>query len=181
MAIKIEIFERTGSASSPTDELVTNMNWKSQSVNDSINKYYYFPVRLPDGTLANYSVPKYLYAKISGTYTGAKRVRWRLVGNPDPNRDKGNRVMWNTADAYATPQPIISGGLMTLSNTADTIIIPKLSTSGPDGAPALTPNLAANTTYYTNFLVTQFMVDNSSASVGNSEEIGVYLILDEYE
>lgn len=175
MAIKIEIFERTGSASSPTDELVTNMNWKSQSVNDSINKYYYFPIKLPDGSLANYSVPKYLYAKISGTYTGAKRVRWKLSGT----NDQGNRVMWNISDLYATPVPQIMGGLSYMPG--DVLVVPKLSTSGPDGAPALTPNLAANTTYYTNFLVTQFMVDNSSASVGNSEEIGVYLILDEYE
>lgn len=178
MAITIEIYERTGPAGSPTDELVTNMNWKSQSVNDSLNKYFYFPIKLPNGTMANYSVPKYLFAKISGTFAGAKRVRWKIT---NPTHDQGARVMWNTADVYATPQPSIKGDLTAIANASEVLIVPKLSTSGPTSGLALTPSLAANTTYYTNFLVTQFMVDSMSASVGNSEETGVLLILDEYE
>lgn len=175
MAIKIEVFERTGSASSPIDELVTNMNWKSQSVNDSINKYYYFPVRLPNGTLANYSVPKYIYAKISGTYAKAKRVRWKLSGS----NDEGNRIMWNTSDVYATPQPQMMDGLMNVPG--EMLIVPKLSTTSPTASPILRQELSTNTTYYTNFLVTQLMVDSFAASVGNTQELGVYLILDEYE
>lgn len=177
MAITIQIYERTGPSGSPTDTLVTNMNWKSQSLNDDLYKYYYFPVRIPTSTLANYSVPKYLYARISGSYASAKRVRWKLVGPRDP----GGRILFGTSDSYATPTPTIAGNLTTLGNDIESIIVPKLSTVGPTSGLSSLSELATNTTYYTNFLVTQFMLDSTASSVGNSEEIGVLLILDEYE
>ena len=177
MALTIEIYERTGPAGSPVDQLVTNMNWKSQSLPDSLYKYYYYPIRLVEGNgMINCSVPKYLYAKISGTYAGARRLRWQIKGVTD----EGTHILASMATSYATPQPQIQGGLTSIQDGA--YYFPRLTAGAAPGAsPAITPLLAANTTYCTEFLVTQFIVDSSMFSVGNSNEILVSLTLDEYE
>lgn len=180
MPINIEIYERTGPSSSPTDTLVTNMNWKSQSLPDNIYKYYYYPVRLPrdmeGDPMMTCSVPKYIYAKISGTYNGAKRVRWRI--SSEEGVDVGARLNVGLRSTYTTPTPAYQGDL---SPYQSGVVVPKLSTSGPTTGTALTNSLAANTTYYTEFLVTQFVLTDSAYSVGNSNVFEVELILDEYE
>lgn len=180
MPINIEIYERTGPSSSPTDTLVTNMNWKSQSLPDNNYKYYYYPVRLPrdmeGDPMMTCSVPKYIYAKISGTYNGAKRVRWRI--SSEEGVDVGARLNVGLRSTYTTPTPSYQGDL---SPFQPGTIVPRLSTTGPTGSPVLTPTLAANTTYYTEFLVTQFVLTDSATSVGNSNVFEVELILDEYE
>lgn len=177
MSITIEIYERTGPAGSPTDQLVTNMNWKSQSLPDSLYKYYYYPIRLVDGNgLINCSVPKYLYAKISGTYASAKRLRWQVKGVVE----EGTHVLATTSPNYATPTPAFQGGMTAIQDGA--YYFPRLTAgSAPGASPVATPVMAANTTYCTEFLVTQFIVDSSMFSVGNSSEILVSLTLDEYE
>lgn len=178
MAITIQIFERTGPAGSPDDQLVTNMNWKSQSLNDALHKYYYFPIRLPQGDiLASYSVPKYLYAKISGTYSKIKRIRWKIVG---PAED-GILVRMGTSASYSTPQPKLHGDLTWIQDNTEQLIVPRLSTTSPTGSPQLLNTLAANTTYFTDFLVTQLMITSPNIPVGNTEEVGIMIVLDEYE
>lgn len=178
MSITIEIYERTGPAGSPTDQLVTNVNWKSQSLPDNLYKYFYYPIRLPeDGNLMSCSVPKYLYAKISGTYSAAKRVRWSITGT----KDVGTLIMLGQTSTYSTPTPSMSG-LLTNAKDSGNYVFPKLSTTTtPNPSAAFTPTLAANTTYCTDFLVTQFIALNSYGTVGNSNEILVRLELDEYE
>lgn len=180
MAITIELYERTGPAGSPVDTLVTNMNWKSHSLNDNLYKYYYYPIRLPETSPTNQSVPKYLYAKISGTYASARRVRWKLSGQADV----GTRVLVGTSATYTTPQANLSltGILSTLPEDNKPIyVIPRLSLTSPTSSPTFTPELASNTTYYTDFLVTQFLIDSRATAVGNSNEYTVILTLDEYE
>lgn len=181
MAITIELYERTGPAGSPVDTLVTNMNWKSQSLNDNVYKYFYYPIRLPsNGATTSQSVPKYLYAKISGTYASARRVRWTINGQADV----GTRVLVGKSATYVTPQPTLalSGILSTLpTNNTPINVFPHLSTAGPTSTPTFTPLLAGNQTYYTDFLVTQFVVDLDGTVVGNSNEYTVILTLDEYE
>lgn len=179
MAITIQIYERTGTAGSFEDELVTNMNWKSASLNDSLHKYYYYPVRLPQGSQhTNQSVTKYIYAKITGSYSLAKRVRWVIKGVADEH----SRVLIGTADTFATPTASINGKLTTLPQDGkQVVLIPKLSTVSPTSGLALMPSLTSNTTYYTNFLVSQFILDKPASTVGNTNEYLVELVLDEYE
>ena len=162
MPINIEIYERTGPSGSPTDTLVTNMNWKSQSLPDNLYKYYYYPVRLPmDGDMMTCSATKFIYAKISGTYAGAKRVRWRISA-PD-GLDSGSRLNVGLRSTYTTPTPSYQGDL---SPYQSGVVVPKLSTTGPASSPALLNTLTANTTYYTEFLVTQFILTDAASSVG---------------
>lgn len=175
MPINIEIYERTGPVGSPVDTLVTNMNWKSSSLADNLFKYYYYPVRQPmGGDMMSCSVPKYIYAKISGTYAGIKRVRWSISGEVDD----GARVTVGTRSTYSTPLPSFQGDL---SPYQPGVVIPKLSTAGPTNSPVLTPSLTPNQTYYTDFLVSQFILTDSAYAVGNSNVFQVELILDEYE
>lgn len=177
MPINIEIYERTGPTSSPTDTLVTNMNWKSQSLADNLHKYYYYPIRLPmDGDMISCSVPKFIYAKISGTYASAKRVRWNI--SSEEGVDQGARLNVGTRSAYSTPTPTYQGDL---SSYQPGVIVPKLSTAGPTSSPVLLNTLVTNTTYYTDFLVTQFILTDAASSVGNSNVFSVELILDEFE
>lgn len=177
MSITIEIYERTGPIGSPTDQLVTNMNWKSQSLPDSLYKYFYYPIRLTEGeAMINCSVPKYLYAKISGTYAGARRLRWSLTGV----KDAGTRILATCTPLYATPTPTLKAEMTDMQD--GTYFFPRVAAaSTPQAFPVITPLLAANTTYCTEFLVTQFIVDSTMTTVGNSNEILVSLTLDEYE
>lgn len=177
MAITIEIYERTGSAGSPVDQLVTNMNWKSQSLPDSLYKYFYYPIRLiDDGSMINCSVPKYIYAKISGTYAGARRLRWEITGE----KDLGTRILATSTPTYVTPTTAFRAEMTDIQD--GTYFFPRLTAgSSPGASPIATPLLAANTTYCTEFLCTQFIVDSSMTTVGNSNEILVSLTLDEYE
>lgn len=175
MPINIEIYERTGPVGSSTDQLVTNMNWKSQSLGDNLYKYFYYPVRQPqNGDMMSASVPKYIYAKISGTYASAKRVRWSISGEVD----EGARVLVGTRSTYSTPLPSFQ---YELSHYQSGFVIPRLSTTGPTGSPVLTPTLTGNQTYYTEFLVSQFILTEEATTVGNSNVFQVELILDEYE
>lgn len=177
MPINIEIYERTGTAGSPTDTLVTNMNWKSQSLPDNIYKYYYYPVRLPMGdNIINCSATKFIYAKISGTYALAKRVRWKL--SMEEGVDEGARINVGLRSTYTTPSSTLQGDL---SPYQPGIIVPRLSTTSPTASPTLVNTLAANQTYYTEFLVTQFVLTSEASAVGNSNILQVELILDEYE
>ena len=178
MAITIELYERTGTAGSFIDEKVTNMNWKRRSLVDSLHKYYYYPVRIPFGDeLTSHSVPKYIFAKITGSYSKAMRVRWKISGQADD----GTRVLVGQTNTFATPTTLMRGDLTTLPvNGTPMYYIPRLSTTSPTTGMHLS-TLQANTTYYTDFLVTQFFMDDSASTVGNSNEYTVELILDEYE
>ena len=177
MSLAITIYERTGSPGS--NEEVFSSNWKNQGTYpDSTHKYYYYPIRRPDDPdWVKHSATKYIYARINGTYTQAKRVRWKITGL---GMTDGVRLYLGQTSTYAVPTTDFDGTLV-YGNTDPLYIYPNLSTSGPTTATTRLNTLATDTTYYTDFLITQMWVDDTSAYVGNSDIISFTLEVDEYE
>jgi len=178
MSVLIELFEATGPAK--TSELVYNMNWKNVSAVDSSYKYWTFPINRPiddvDDELYVCSYVKYVYAKISGTYSKVKRVRWSVNGTP------GNfsRLYYNMTNSYTNPNVnLMSNGVLINSPV---VIVPCLSTVSPESATTRITTLSPNTTYYTNYFTTQLYVQRKNYNnVGNTQPINFYLSLDDYE
>lgn len=69
----------------------------------------------------------------------------------------------------------------TLINSSATLW-PMLSTVSPEYADSIIMNLTPNTTYYTNYLITQLYVRaGTETEVGNIPEINIQLLVDDYE
>jgi len=176
MSLQISIFERTGSPF--VDEEVFNSNWKNQGLKDSLFKYYYYPIRRPeDDDWVKHSATKYLYAKIEGTYSQAKRVRWKITGL---SMTDGVRLYMAQTHTYAVPTTDFAGNLI-YGERDPLYIYPNLSTVGPTDADTRLSTLSSDTTYYTDFIMSQLWVDDTSGYVGNSDIIDFKLEVDEYE
>lgn len=180
--INIELYEATGS--SPDTGIVDNLNWKSISGVDATYPYYLHPITRPyfwgngdarnDSALYACSEVKYNYAIISGTYSAAKRVRWVISGPTDLDTN----LYYQITNTYTIPTNLLMTG--TFINNSTTLY-PGLSTSGPSSASQII-NLTPNTTYYTNYLVTQLYVKRGAWNeVGNTTEITISLLVDDYE
>lgn len=176
MSITIEVYERTGPASSPVDRLINNTNWKSQSLPDNLHKYYYYPIRIPANVndLHGRSAPTYIYAKISGTYKEIRRLRCVIVGNPE----LGHLNIGQTR-TYVTPtnEPISDMSLYGQSM----ILIPSISYTSPQTAYDSPRTIGPNKTFYTNFIVSQFSVNGHETTVGNTDPVEFLFTMDEYE
>lgn len=177
MAILIELFERTGPSGAPVDEAATNNNWKSEDRRDSLYKYYYYPIKKPEGDVwVIHSVPRFLFGRISGTFSEIKRVRWKITGL---SMGSGLRLYLKQTHTYIEPTNDFDGSLI-YGNSNPLYIFPNLSTVNPTSASTRVTSLNANTTYYTDFIKSQLWVDEA-ASVGNTTPVTFELICDEYE
>lgn len=190
MAILIDLYERTGPAGLPIDEVSFNNNWKSEDRQDSLYKYYYYPIKRPEGDVwVNHSVPRFMFGKISGTFSEIKRVRWKIEGL---GLNSGLRLYLKRTHTYIEPTNTFDGSLV-YGNTDPLYIFPNLSTVGPTSATTRIESLTANTTYYTDFVMSQLWVDDTNVlldgstevsgtnAVGNTTPITFQLICDEYE
>jgi len=189
MTATIDLFERTGTAGAPISENATNNNWKSEDRKDSLYKYYYYPIKRPEGDVwVNHSASRYMYARISGTFSQIKRVRWKITGL---GMTSGLRLYLKQTHTYVEPTIDFDGSLI-YGNTSPLYIYPNLSTSGPTSATTRIHTLASNTTYYTDFIKSQLWIDDTTdvfdddgnlieQYVGNSDVIKFELQMDEYE
>ena len=191
MSITIELFEASGPAK--TIELAEQMNWKSISAIDSSYPYWQFPIRRPDTSASEMyraSYVKYVYARISGTYSQAKRVRWVINGIPG----LGTKLYYSMTNSYVSPTESLMGS-GTLINNGD-VLFPSLSSVSPDAATSRVTSLTPpNTTFYTNYLCTQLYVPKGSwMNVGNTTtmiqteenpdgepDMTIKLLVDDYE
>lgn len=189
MSLLIQIFEDHGAG--PTAAEVNNVGWKS-SIADETYLYADYPIARPDGinTLYTTSAVKYNYAKISGTYANATRVRFKLTGDVSGAAPAGYdgtnkvRLYYKLTNTYSNAayddQFLLSGSYIIPGQTL--ILAPFLSTTGPDAATDFVNLLSANTTYYTNYLATQLYVEQGAWNeFGNIGEFTIQFMVDEMD
>jgi hypothetical protein len=193
MAITLETWEDTGAATgSPprgtTRQSVDGLSWKDSPLDETV-PYADYPVRRPEigGSPAYYtSYSKYYYLKISGTYPLATRLTARFDGNVNGTRSgykvtNGLRIYYKWTSTYAAPSTtLISSDY--IDTATDLIWYPKFSTVGPQAATTRLNTLTGNTTYYTEYLVTQlYVAPGEWTDYGNIGDVKLKFVLHEYE
>lgn len=180
MSITVELWEDSGplvGGVPSSRELIANVNWKN-AVGQAPD-YFSYPIRQTVGGL-NYSYPKFIYAKIYGTYATVKRLRWRLKYLP--STDNSVIMLWGQTNVYTQPAHTWTSGSPWVANGDRSCM---LSLTGPQGANILPTTLTPNTTYYTDYLVTQLLVrapgDTSlPLPLGNTIPMEISITMDEY-
>lgn len=196
MAMTVEIWEDSGVVGSPPAPVVrqevNNVGWK-WSMLDETYPYADYPLQRPDPPLSEYHTSgcKYNYGKIQGTYVAATRVRIHLDGNvigaPPLGYDGTTKVRlyYRLTNVYNHPasfdeHDLISGTYIVPGQSVT--LAPFLSTTDPRNATSFVNQLAANTTYYTNYIITQLYVEEGAWNeYGNIGEFFIRITVDEYE
>lgn len=188
MTINVEVMEDTGalvSGHGTTRLSVNNIGWKNSGLDES-NSYAYYPLNRTTNTF-NYSYPKYNYLKWSGTYPKASRPRIQItntitggaVGYTATNKV---RLYYKLTNVYTPQNSIIDGSMIYLEPNSTQIIYPRISTTGPESAVDYLQWLNGNTTYFTEYLVTQVIVEPGlSNEYGNIGTVKIKFYIDEYE
>lgn len=176
MAIQIEFFERTGPSAAPITEPIDNNNWKREDLRDSLYKYYYYPIKRPEGTINNLSYSRYLFAKISGLYPKIKRLRWKIS---NINTNKNVKFMFGQSNIYTTPTNSLHPLVTPTTNVSEIYLYPNYSTISPTQATEYLSNLEENGTYYTDFIISQLWVGDGPF-LGNVDPLTFEIELEEY-
>jgi hypothetical protein len=189
MTIEVELYEDTGAVLSghgTTRIAVDNIGWKDSPL-DETNSFVYYPINR-DTTNFGYSHAKYNYMKISGTYAAGSRPRIQIsgsvIGAPPSGYTGTNavRLYYKLTNVYSTQDPNMDGTLIYLPPGTTHTLYPAMSTVGPEAATTYPKHLTGNTTYYSQYIVTQLYVEPGAASkIGNIGEIVLKFYMDEYE
>lgn len=168
---------------------VDNIGWKSAGT-DETSEYVYDPISRPTGSAPfSYSYKKVNFIKIEGTYGIASRVRFKIYGDLlNKTHEEGYaftdkvRLFYKLTDVYETPTNTFDGTLMYIAPGESKVVYPALSLTSPTSARAYPQYLESNTTYYTQYLVTQLFVEQGTpADFGNLGELNIECYVDEYE
>lgn len=192
MAITIQLYQDTGAVVSghgTTRIPVTNIGWKSNGT-DETNSYVFYPINRPEdvATPFGYSFKQYHYIKISGAYPAGSRLRFNISGGVNATRPAGYegsgsaRLFYKLTNTYQVPDDTFDGSMIFLPSGTTQMIYPTVSTTGPEAATSYIKHLAQDTTYYTQYLVTQLFVDQGlETEFGNIGELHITALVDEYE
>jgi len=190
MTITVDLYQDSGAVSSghgTTRISVNNVGWKNSGL-DETNSFVYYPLIRPEVTPFGYSFTMYNYLKISGTYPKGSRMRLRVSGAVDGAPPSGYvgtdkvRLFYKLTNTYTTPSNAFDGSLIYLPPGVAQTLYPRISTVGPEAATSYTQYMSANTTYYTEYLVTQLFVEAGSvAEFGNIGQLNIKVFMDEYE
>jgi hypothetical protein len=130
---------------------VTQVNWKA--VDDVATAYGVAPVAAGD-----YSMPKYQFAKFTGTFNQISNGLWAHVSGALPS---GVTLRGKVSSTYATPAQTAVAGMTDISAT--TVITSGMavlfSTVGPEGA---SPSATLAAAGYSQYLVTQCQTSGAS-------------------
>ena len=165
MAITIELWEDSGPLTAghgTTRQAVNNLGWKDSDA-DETTEFVDYPIERPpnEGSPAQHtlSYTKYYYYKIYGTYDYAHQFSVSLSGVLEKvgavlgdGYATDLDVLYKLTNTYVAPSNILLPGATIWTGQSWT---PKLSTVGPQNATASVPVLAADTTYYSEYIVTQ--------------------------
>jgi hypothetical protein len=138
------------------------------------------------------SYKKFNHFKVSGSYAKATHPRITItVSNTPPVGFVGSAPIvfrYKLTDTYATPSTSEDATMLTLSLGSSVVLYPKMNTTGPENSTSQLLRLNTNTTYYSQYLMTQIEVPYLSsviatrdAAAGNIPEITIKFDLDEYE
>ena len=186
MSINIQLYEETSTGK----VAVSNIGWRSAGTDDT-SFYVYNPIIRPQGdTIFTYSFKKYNYAKIEGTYPIGSRPRIKIsngITGAPPDQLAGCedgsqlRLYYKLTNTFESPNDQWDGTMIFLP-AGETIIYPAVSTSGPESATTYPQYLSGNTTYYTQYLVTQLVAGQGTVrDFGNIGEVNIEWYMDEYE
>ena len=161
MALNLSVWEDSGAVVSghgTTRIEVDNLGFKDSAL-DETNHFVEYPIRRPiDDELFTLSYKKYYYFKFDGTYSSVRNFAAYFEGTPEGEADNV-RILYKWTNTYQVPDNTLLDGIF-YDPSNPPIWNPKISTVGPESATSyLTP--AANTTYYTQYLVTQLYIDKS--------------------
>lgn len=190
MTIEVEVYEDSGALTSghgTTRLSVTNIGWKSSSL-DETNSFVYYPI-YRDKVNWGFSYQKYNYMKVSGTYAAGGRPRIEIsgsvIGAPPSGYTGTNKVRlyYKLTNIYSTQSDALDGSLIYLPPGVTHTIYPRMSSTGPEAATSYLKHLTGNTTYFSEYLVTQVFVEPDATGIkyGNIGEITVKFYMDEYE
>jgi len=185
----VELYEDSGAAVSgrgTTRIAVENIGWK-KSGSDESNSYIYHPITRSETDVV-WSYTKYNFMKISGTYPAGARPRIQISGNVAGSPPQGYegttkvKLYYRLTNEYSESSDVMDGSLIYVPPGGITVY-PKLSTTGPeDAASSYVHHLTGNTTYFSQYLVTQLLVEPGTAlDYGNLGELVVKVFADEYE
>lgn len=190
MTITVELFQDTGAVTSghgTTRLSVNNVGWKDSPL-DETNTYVFYPLVRPELTPFGYSYKIHTYMKISGTYPLASRPRFRISGSvigarPPGYEGEGNsRLFCKLTNTYSAPSKSFDGSLIYVEPGQELTLYPRMSTTGPEAATSYVKYLSANTTYYSEYLVTQLFVEQGmDIEIGNIGQLQLSVFVDEYE
>ena len=192
MPMLIEAYEdwgpATGTPARGTNRtLITNCNLKS--ISDPEQNYFLYDVNRPKPGwltgLGTVSVTRFISFKVSGTYRPSNNARIVIPKGFAPDNW---RVMYKLTNSYVQPatsnndfgntQGVWDSSLITL--TDDVTLFPKRGTS-PETASSFA-NFSANQTYFTQYLVLQFMCHQSEFDdVDNFGTEQIKFLIDEWE
>lgn len=186
MSPVLQFFQETGPLTSGRGTAVTEVdNWNMKS-SDSLTALYYphdgstsAPLTRP--TLAGdltLSYKIYTFFKISGTYTKIKNLKFKISVDSE-SQAAGAMLYHKLTNIYQTPNnawdgqmvPVYTGTAFANGST-ELVLWPNWSTTGPHVATSRALFYGPNQTLYSNYLVTQLYIKNSTAmtDVGNTAE-----------
>jgi hypothetical protein len=186
MTITAEIWEDSGAvlAGHGTTRIsVNNIGWNYVGTPETTD-YAYNPIpRSEFSTRLSYT--KWNYLKISGTYPTGSRMRLKITGDPNGappvgyDGTTGITLKYAITSTYTFPTNAAYPGMTTY--VPGEIILPiQWNAIGPESTPLAGPHMTTNTTYYSQYLVTQIEVA-AGTDYGNIGEINIMLMMDEYE
>lgn len=182
MTITLQVFEETGAVLSgrgTTLTEITNFNWKRSG--DVTHAYYFYPLRRPYvPSHQTLSYKKYIFFKLSGTYTNLKNIELN-VSIKSAAQAENTRLYYKWTHIYTEPDNSYDGSMIYMDGDA-LHSYPLLSSSGPNYATTRAKCYGPNTTLYTQYLVTQMRVNKSDwDDIGNTAQLTFSLTAHEFE
>jgi hypothetical protein len=200
MSIDIDHYQDSGpviSGRGTNTTQIDNIGWMNSGAAEGF-QYPIYPIIRPTAQTYVYSYDYYTFFKLSGIYAAASRPRITISGNirtsligdaigVDHNSDglvneddHSVKMYYELTGTYATPDNTSLGGLIYYTDSTITLY-PRLSTTGPNANLSYVKYLAANTTYYTEYLHTRLYVRGNPTSYGNVGPLTILCFNDEYE
>lgn len=192
MAITVSLYEESGNLVGGRGSTIieaNNIGWKASGSSED-NEYVYAPISRPEGSAVfAHSYKKVNFLKIEGTYGIATRVRIKISGDilntaPEAGLAITNKVrlFYKLTSTYEEPTNQFSGDLMYIAPGESIVLYPALSLTAPNNADLYPQHLASDTTYYSQYLVTQLFVEKGAITdFGNIGELNIECYVDEYE
>lgn len=155
---------RTGFSSGAT----TDMNWKSvdDCTNNSGTAYSSSPISVPASS-SNYSMPKYIYGKFSGTFNQISSGKWSGNTAISGSIPSGITLKGTVTSTYATPATTnfsFSTDFTSVVAIGSGLSV-SFATSGPENA---SPASTLSATGYTQYLASQLVVASTCTTPGDT-------------
>lgn len=193
MAINVEIYEDSGAIYNGNRGTlrtsVNNIGYKNTPEAENAVQYPLSPIGRPLTSGLSFSCQKYNFLKWSGTYTKVSRPRIVITNNIDEIVSGytcttiKTRLYYKLTNMYNPADSNIDGSLIYVPTGQTITVYPRTSTTGPEAATSYSQYYNANTTYYTEYLVTKLVVEytGNDLDFGNLGSLKFKFVVDEYD